>query len=115
MADNSCDDFAALITISDLEGLPSHNNRPFKLLSLPKSLALSNNSDTLDSLSPNNSSTSTSDSISDAHPDLSQPYSESEFRFYESIPGFVPETISCFKTIADRLNIPLKVDVLSCS
>ena len=37
IADNSRDDFAALITISDLEGLPSHNNRPFKS-SLPKFL-----------------------------------------------------------------------------
>ena len=34
------------------------------------------------------------------------------FRHYQSLPGYISEAVSCFKTVADLLNIPLKPDLL---
>ena len=36
----------------------------------------------------------------------------SGYRFFDSKPGEVPETVACFKTICHELNVPLKVEPL---
>ena len=119
VANSSQLDYGLAIAHDQLEALPQRISKPLKLICAPSSFtelsaaspevpssnAIVQSLPSLDVSAVASSSTST---------DTSQDSSgNDQFRFFESVPGSIPETVSCFRTVADQLKLPLKVDVLT--
>ena len=88
---------------------------PLRLISLPKDLFDDASTETIPSKdpfvhSPTPPTVDTDKTHSDS--DKSGLDDPIPFRHYQSLPGYVSETVSCFRTVADQLNIPLKPDLL---
>ena len=118
IADSSQLDYGRVVLSQELHDLPYQISSPLRLISFPDT---SNLTPSFLSHKPNSSLAQTFNSLDDNPNDYNSSIQNqaipelplnSNFRFFEAIPGKIPETISCFRTIADQLKLPLKVDIL---
>jgi len=114
-------EYARCLSEDDLNALPNKISSPLRLISIPADLSGSLSVESF-GFSPSQAPiqplppTPSVDSVSSA-PLTPTPVpvapDSTQFRFFESVPGRIPEAVSCFRTVADQLNLPLKVDVLT--
>ena len=119
IANNTTRSYAKLVTKNDLPLVTSPGY--LRLVSIDSSLLNQQDSyNFVTSSIPNSLSTSLISESAQNYPsnksldqsiltDTSQQHS---YRHYDCVPGAVPEAVSCFRSIADVLNLPLKTDLL---
>lgn len=117
IAENSELEYGKSITQSDLNNIQENISRPLRVISFPESAWLRVPTSRpkipveFNAIKSTNTASSNSSDDKSNSDDIKLP-KESQYRFYESLPGNIPEAISCFRTIGDQLKLPLKVDIL---
>ncbi|QNI75797.1 peptidase domain-containing ABC transporter [Synechococcus sp. MVIR-18-1] len=116
VAENGELEYGTLMTQIELSDIQAKISKPLRLISFPESSLAGTSSFrpkiTKESNIPESvDSSSILESDQDSPPNDNLP-KETQYRFFESVPGYIPEAISCFRTVGDQLKLPIKVDIL---